>query len=206
MGKAATFPRHSKTGDPTWEVASFYPQQGDWTEADYFDVTADRTGIEFVDGTLEFLPMPTRTHQEIIQIMWLLLHQHLYPKGGEAWVSGLRVRTRKTKIRMPDVVAMLDRNDKRAGEQVFEGADLVVEVISDDPKDRERDAVAKPPEYAAAGVKEYWIIDPQEQCITVHTLKSGAYAAHSVAVSGETAASALLKGFKVTAAELFQRD
>jgi len=109
------------------------------------------------------------------------------PRGGAAWVSGLRVRTGRTKIRLPDVVAMLDRSDRRAAEEVFEGADLVVEVVSGDESDRHRDLVEKRAEYADARIPEYWIVDPVERRITVLALRDGGYVEHCVAEDGAIA-------------------
>jgi hypothetical protein len=45
-------------GDPAWPVALLFPLQGDWTEEDYLALDTNRM-VEFVDGCLEILPMPT---------------------------------------------------------------------------------------------------------------------------------------------------
>ena len=205
MGNTIDYPIRSKRGDPPWELATLYPLQGDWSESQYLDLTDSRRGIEFKAGTLEFLPMPTRTHQEIIWLLCSLMKELLIPKGGEAWFAGIRMRTFADAIREPDVVAMLDRNDSRAGERVFEGADLVMEVVSDDPEGHKRDYEDKRAEYAAAGIPEYWIVDPIELRITVLTLQDGKYAEHSKAGEGETAKSALLEDFSVEATRVFHR-
>lgn len=206
MGTATDYPIRSKKGEPVWELATLYPPQGRWSEGEYLSFTDSRRGIEFNAGTLEFLPMPTRTHQEIIYILCRLLKDALVPEGGDAWVAGIRVRTSPDSIREPDVVAMLNRNDPRAGERLFEGADLVVEVVSDDPDGKKRDYEQKRAEYAKAGVSEYWIVDPIDMRITVLELKGEEYAEHIVAREGDTAGSALLEGFSVEATKVFHRD
>jgi Uma2 family endonuclease len=203
MSNLLDYPRRSKRGEPVWELVVEYPKQGSWTVEQYLLLTDSRRGIEFSAGMLEFLPMPTRTHQEIIQLLFLLLLENLGKAGG-VWVAGIRVRTVTDKIREPDIVAMLDRNDPRAGERLFEGADLLCEVVSaDDPK---RDYVEKRAEYEAAGIPEYWIVDPTEKRITVLALRDGKYVEHSVAHDGESAHSALLAGFSVDVHKLFHRD
>lgn len=206
MGKAADNPPRSRRGEPAWELATLYPPQGSWSETEYLAITDSRKGIEFVNGCLEFLLMPTRTHQEILQLLWLLLTEFLRPRGGAAWVSGLRVRTGRTRIRLPDVVAMLDRTDRRAAEEIFEGADLVVEVVSSDESDRHRDLVEKRAECADARIPEYWIVDPLERRITVLALQAGGYVEHCVAEDRATAASAVLAGFRVDVTRVFTRE
>lgn len=132
MSNLLDYPRRSKRGEPVWELATEYPIQGTWTEKEYLRLTDSRRGIEFNAGTLDFLPMPTRTHQEIIFWLCSLLKAALNGTG-DCWLAGIRVRTHEDKIREPDTVAMLDRNDPRAGERLFEGAGLVCEVVSDAP-------------------------------------------------------------------------
>lgn len=200
--RLADYPRRSKNGDPVWELTALYPRQGQWTEADYLGLTSVETGIEFNCGRLEFLPMPTRTHQEILQLIWLALREFLAPQG-DAWVSGLRVRTLKDRIRMPDVVALLDKS--QGADELFERADIVVEVVSGSDSDRERDYTEKRAEYEQAGITEYWIVDPAEGRITVLSLQNGKYIEYSRAEKGSKAESALLEGFVVDVTPLFER-
>jgi Uma2 family endonuclease len=205
MGTQTDYPIRSKRGEPVWELATLYAPQGSWTEEAYLSLTDSRRGIEFNAGTLEFLPMPARTHQEIIFFLCQLLKDCLLSKGGDAWIAGIRVRTQADKIREPDVVAMLDRNDPRAGERLFEGADLVMEVVSQGPSELHRDYIEKRQEYEAAGIPEYWIIDPFERRVTVLCLRDGKYAEHSVANEGEPALSSVLEGFSADTTTLFNR-
>ena len=60
-----------------WEIATMYPAQGDWTEAEYLNLT-DSTNrlIEFTDGYLEFLTMPTLEHQKILRFLFRLLDSY----------------------------------------------------------------------------------------------------------------------------------
>ena len=61
----------SRRGEPTWEMALFYPTQGEWTETDYLALDANSSRmIELSDGCLEVLPMPTFLHQFIVRYLF----------------------------------------------------------------------------------------------------------------------------------------
>ena len=81
----------------------------------------------------------------------------------------------------------------RIGESFWEGADLVMEVVSDD--DRRRDLETKRREYAQAGIPEYWIVDPEQGRITVLRLDGATYAVHGDFPLDAQATSTLLPGF-----------
>ena len=66
-------PPRSQRGEPVWEVAYCYPRQGDWSEADFLEFETTNFPAELVDGCLEFLPMPTRTHQRLLRYLMGLL-------------------------------------------------------------------------------------------------------------------------------------
>lgn len=72
-----------------------------------------------------------------------------------------------------------------------------------DPDSRDRDLKEKRTEYAAAGIKEYWIVDPQQRQITVLRLATGQYTAQGVFGIGEEAPSNLLAGFSLSVADVF---
>ena len=48
--------------EPTWDVAQLFPPQGDWSEAEYLALDTNHL-VEFSQGFVEFLPMPTLSHQ-----------------------------------------------------------------------------------------------------------------------------------------------
>lgn len=178
------------------------PPQGRWSDDEYLWLT-DRCGrrVEFTDGRIEELPMPTDTHQSILQFLYRALFAWLRPRGGVVMVSGLRLRLRPGKFREPDVVALRDRADARREDRYWLGADLVVEVVS--PDDPARDLAVKRADYAEAGIPEYWIVDPRNETITVLALDGGAYVPRGAFGRGETARSAAFDGFAAEASAVF---
>lgn len=105
------------------------------------------------------------------------------------------------KFREPDIVFMLTKHRNRLGEQYSEGADLVMEAVSDD--DRRRDTATKREEYARAGIPEYWIVDPDRGQITVLTLDGPGYVTHGEFAKGEQGRSKSLPGFAVDVTAAF---
>src|SRR5205814_1403499 len=98
-------------------------------------------------------------------------------------------------FREPDILLLRDANDPCRQNAYWRGADLVVEIVS--PDDPERDTRVKRADYAAASIPECWIVNPQDETITVLQLTGDHYTEHSVFRRGATATSALLNGFAV---------
>ena len=170
--------------------------QGLWSEAQYLKLSAQTNRlIEFTDGYVEFLPMPTKYHQAISRLLFLALLVVVERIGGDLFYAPLRVQVRPGKFREPDLLLVLDKHDPRAQNEFWLGADLVVEIVS--PDDPARDTVEKVADYAEAQIPEYWIVNPLDDTITVLTLQGDAYAAHGVFRRGDTATSRLLAGFAV---------
>jgi Uma2 family endonuclease len=170
--------------------------QGLWTEEQYLKLTdRSRLLVEFTNGVIEFLPMPTDNHQVILLFLYDLLRTCVSGMGGKVLVAALRLQIRPGKYREPDILLVRDAHDPRRQNRFWLGADLVVEVVS--PDDPERDTVEKVTDYAEAGIPEYWIVNPEAETITVLTLQGEAYATHGVFRRGESAGSLLLEGFSV---------
>lgn len=200
--KEASSVRNKKpAAEPTWDVAKLFPDQGTWSPEEYLELNANRL-VEFSHGILEVLPMPSQTHQLIVLYLYrLLLNFSETRRLGMTLVAPLPVQLWPGKFREPDVVFMLAANAARRGEQYGEGADLVMEVVSSD--DRRRDTETKRREYAQAGIPEYWIVDPQNEQLTVLTLDGDSYAVVGEFAPGETAVSRLLAGFAVEVTAVF---
>ena len=179
--------------------------QGLWTEEQYFKLTDhSRRLLEFTDGTIEVLPMPTDRHQVISQFFLIALLAIVRPLGGKVLYAPLRLQIREGRFREPDLLLVRDANDPRRQNRFWLGADLVVEIVS--PDDPERDLIVKRVEYAEAGIPEYWIVNPMDETITVLTLAGDIYGEHGVFHRGDQARSLLLEGFEVSVAEVFDAE
>jgi Uma2 family endonuclease len=195
--------QHRHAPEPTWEIALLFPEQGDWSVEEYLALPGNRL-VEFSDGRLEFLPMPTTLHQWILFYLSRALEAFVAEHGlGLVLPAALPVELWPGKVREPDVVFMLREHRNRVHQQFWEGADLVIEVVSDDPKGRRRDLVTKRGEYARAGIPEYWIVDPKRRQITVLRLRGDKYVVHGNFKPGRQARSRLLAGFTVDVDAVF---
>ncbi|MDB5289991.1 MAG: hypothetical protein JWL69_1232, partial [Phycisphaerales bacterium] len=111
------------------------------------------------------LPSPTQRHQLILIFLFDALRAFVgEQKLGRALFGPLPVRLESGKYREPDIVFMLAEHASRMGNDFWDGADLVMEVVSEDGC--RRDLEEKRRDYALAGIPEYWIVDPREQSIT----------------------------------------
>jgi Uma2 family endonuclease len=182
-------------------LAEILPPQGQWTEEQYLVLTDHRNRlIEFTDGFLEILPMPTDKHQSILKFLFLLFFQVVEVRGGTVQFAPLRLQVRPGKFREPDLMLFLSATDVRRQERFWLGADLALEVVSEDKP--ERDLVDKRFDYAEARVSEYWIVNPQDETITVYRLNGDVYSEAGVYRRGETAASVLIPGLSVAVSDV----
>jgi Uma2 family endonuclease len=187
--------------EPTWDIAQLFPAQGTWSEQEYLDLKGNRL-VEFSHGIVEVLTLPNEPHQLIVLFLCDMLRAFVKPaKLGKVLVASFRVRLWDGKIRQPDVMFMRAENAARRSKEFWDGADLVMEVVSED--DRRRDLETKRFEYARAGISEYWIVDPQYRRITVLTLEGQRYVVHGEFGEGTLASSVLLPGFEVSVSETF---
>ena len=126
------------------------------------------------------------------------------PRGGKVRFSPLRLQIRPGKFREPDLLLLLSAADPRRQNRFWLGADLALEVVSEEKP--ERDLVDKRGDYAEGRVPEYWIVNPQTETITVLHLRGDAYEEAGIYRRGESAGSTLLAGFSVAVAAVFDAD
>jgi Uma2 family endonuclease len=183
-------------------VLDLLPPQGQWSEEAYLWLT-DHTNrfIEFTDGYIEVLPMPTDAHQTLLAYLYQVFFAFLQTRGGKVLFAPMRLRIRERKFREPDILLVRHAGDARRQNRFWLGADLVVEIVS--PDKPERDRIEKRSDYAEAQIPEYWIIDPQDETITVLCLENDVYVEHGVFGRGMLATSALLEGLLVDVSAVF---
>lgn len=196
----------SLTGQPqpAWDIARLFPPQGHWTEETYLSFTESLNQlVELVDGYVEVLEMPSKSHQKAVQYLLTRLLTFLTDRSlGEAIAAPYRVHLRDQTFREPDIVAYLAEHLTRFGERYGEGADLVMEVVSDDTASRTRDYEDKRRDYAQAGIAEYWIVDLAEERILVLELDGKKYRVLGEFLPGGVAYSKLLEDFCIDVTRL----
>jgi Uma2 family endonuclease len=178
------------------------PPQGQWSEDEYLVLTDHRNRlVEFTDGFLEVLPMPTDKHQSVLQFLFLAFFHYVGARGGKVHFAPLRLQIRPGKFREPDLLLLLSAEDSRRQNRFWLGADLALEVVSEEKP--ERDLVEKRGDYAEGRVPEYWIVNPQWETITVLRLVGKAYEEAGMFRRGQSATSVLLPEFSVSVTALF---
>ena len=192
-------------GEPTWNIALLYPAQGYWDEGEYLDLALSSNQlIEYSDGFVEVLPMPTIEHQLIVRFLLDVFRAFIEPRNlGMVLFAPLPVWTRDRQYREPDLIFQFEENHAKSNRKYYKGADLVVEVVSDDKQSRARDYEQKLADYANAHIPEYWIVDPQAGTISVMTLNENRYENRGVYRAGEQASSKLLEGLNVEVSSVF---
>ena len=169
-----------------------------------YRLTPEFEGVwELIDGVLEKQPPATVEHQLILgnligEIISLCLE--ITPRPGWPF-RNVGVAFSETFAPTPDIVYVrLERMHLIRG-SFFEGTpDLLAEVLS---KDRDRDLIRKRAKYAAAGVPEYWIVDPANEVVIVLELSGGEYKEIAVMGRADTLTTPTIPGFALPLEQLF---
>ncbi len=192
--------------EPAWDIARLFPPQGGWSEEEYLGLPGNHL-TEFDHGRIEVLEMPSELHQLLVASLYRALVELVGMAGlGTVLFAPFPIKLWEGKIREPDVAFRRREHADRRHGKLWQGADLVMEVMS--PDDPRRDSEIKRREYAMAGIPEYWLIDPANRTLTVLALAADAdrYSVAGVYVPGEQAQSVSLQGFVVDVQALFAQS
>ena len=189
----------SPVGQPGW------PQQGQWTYADYLRLPDDGKRYEIIEGVLYVANAPSYEHQYTVGEIAFSLR--LFVKERQVGViieAPFEVHlAENAKPVQPDILFIRTENQPSPGTQFFDGVpDLTVEVIS--PSSIRLDRHIKFDVYERYGVAEYWMVDPKARSVEVYTLARGEYALFGQYTGDEIVMSKLLDGLQIKASGLFQ--
>lgn len=180
------------------EIARLFPPQGKWTEEDYFTLPESVYTIELLDGVLRILPSASSAHQQVCGALLVSVMRYKLMCACGTVMHQMPVRLSKGRIRQPDILFLRDEHADRQEPRICGIPDWVAEVI-DEPS-RLTDEVTKLQEYARAGIPEYWLIDPADRSIRVHTLPHEALTYTLIATyrAAQVARSEQLYGLEVS--------
>lgn len=130
------------------------------------DMPEDEEG-ELVDGRLAEEEMPSALHEVVVVWLIRVLGQWTEPRGGFLLASEAKFAISRRRGRKPDLSLYMPGRRPPAQGVIGIPPDLMVEVVSPRPRDGRRDRVAKVDDYAAFGVRYYWIVDPQLRSLEI---------------------------------------
>ncbi len=177
-----------------------------WTYRDYLELNDDKR-YEVIKGRLYEMPAPTPWHQDVSRNLEFLIWNFVKRKNlGKVYDSPIDVVLSEDAVLQPDIVFISKENMGIIGEKAIVGIpDLVVEIVS--PTTIRRDTVVKKEIYESFGVKEYWIVYPDEKVIEVWALgEGGRYELYSFAEKEGKIKSKVLKGFEVELKGVFDES
>jgi len=137
---------------------------------------------ELVDGTLVEPEVAGFAHGHVVALLTAQLLAHFRPRGGWVVGDGVRVALGERRGRVPDAAVFLERPFPTGLVDAIPA--IVVEVLSPGPTNVRRDRIAKVDEYAARGIPQYWIVDPEACTLEIYVLQGGVYARVAAADHG----------------------
>lgn len=150
------------------------PPERKMTFEEFLEWLDEDTWAEWVDGEVVMLSPASTKHQRICFFLARLMASWAEEKEqGEVFVPPFLVKLGPDlPAREPDIVFVSKGNLNRLSETYLDGPpDLVVEVTS--PESISRDRGEKFVEYERAGVREYWLVDPEREQLEVWRLGPG---------------------------------
>lgn len=128
---------------------------------------------ELVDGQIYYMAPPTRKHQRIIGEIFAAIREYINTHNGpcEVDMAPFAVFLDKDDANYvePDISVICDPN-KLTDKGCFGAPDWIIEIVS--TSSRRMDYFTKLFKYRAAGVREYWIVDPEKKSIIVYDFQS----------------------------------
>jgi len=177
-----------------------------YTYADYCEWD-DNERWELIEGVpYAMSPSPSPIHQSIVTELLFRLRSHLEGKPCKLFTSPFDVRLNADRedntIVQPDLVVICDSS--KIDNKGCKGApDLVIEVLS--PSTARNDRIIKFQQYQKAGVREYWIVDPEAQSIQACTLNENGFYVTLVYYDTDIAPVSVLPGCLIHLQEIFNQ-
>ena len=176
--------------------------QNKLTYADYAK-TPDDERYELLDGELVKVPTPLVNHQRVLGNLMLKVASFVWERNlGCVYPRPTDVVLSDTTVVEPDILYVSSQRSHIITLENIQGApDLVVEIF--DPPTAERDRTVKLDLYAQYGVKEYWIVDPDDKTITVLLRGESHFEVSGIYGEGQTMRSPTLAGLSVALDAIF---
>lgn len=185
------------------------PQEVRYTYADLMEWEGP-TRYELYDGVPRAMSSPTDFHQDISMELGTQLHTYLRGKRCKVYHAPFDVRLFERPgdrpedvdtVVQPDLMVVCDQ-DKVDRHGIHGAPDMVVEILS--PSTRRLDKLTKFHLYQEAGVKEYWVVDPETRTVLVHHAEDGLYGSPDVYTGEASVPVSVLDGCVIDLSLVFE--
>ena len=173
-----------------------------FTYQDYLHMPEDKR-YELIEGEFFMMPSPKEYHQRILINLGAILYNFTkVNKIGNVYVAPFDVVLSDEDVVQPDIIFVSKERKKIITKDNIKGApDLLIEILS--PNISYRDREIKRKLYFKYGVREYWIVDPEEQTVEVLSLTEDGYKTTGIYDINTPLSSPLLKGLSIDLKEVF---
>ncbi len=149
------------------------PQQNNQYTIDDIYALPDGQRAELIDGQMYMMAPPTRRHQQILGALYRKIADYIDRKGGSCEVDiapfAVFLNADDKNYVEPDI-SIICSPEKLTDKGCNGAPDWIIEIVS--PGSRRTDYYTKLFKYCTAGVREYWIVDPEKKRITVYSFES----------------------------------
>jgi Uma2 family endonuclease len=174
------------------------------TYHDYLLLPDDGKRYEVIDGDLFVTPSPVTRHQTIAMRLSHIFMTYLETHPiGTILAAPCDVVLSEFNVVEPDLLFVHHHGTARITEKHIEGPpDLVIEILS--PGTAARDRTLKRKRYEHFGVREYWLIDPDQNTLEILALEHGQFVQACLAIRPSTCTSALFPGLPLDLGQLLK--
>lgn len=155
----------------------------------------DGERAELIDGRIYYMAPPNTKHQRLVHFFDREIGNYIQSKNGECEVFpapfAVFLNEDDTNYVEPDISVICDK-DKITDKGCNGAPDWVIEIVS--PGNKTMDYFAKLFKYRTAGVREYWIVDPMKEMITVYRFEKETMEQYSF---GEDVPAGIYEGFSI---------
>jgi len=176
------------------------------TIADLDAMPDDGNRYEIIEGELFVSRSPFLTHQRVFKNLFVWINNCLVQNPIGEVVATPGVIFSEFSAVIPDIVFISNarREEIASAERITGAPDLIIEIVSPGSENERRDRVSKRQLYGKYGVKEYWIVDPQQRTVEIYSRVGRNLKLRTVMREQDELTTSLLPGFRCRVADIFQ--
>lgn len=174
---------------------------------EYFEIRERSDEIlEYIDGFVYMSPSPSTKHQRVLGKLFLKLGNFFEGKPCEVFPAPFDIELKNDKLEgsrivIPDIIVICEKNGFTEARYVGVPT-FIIEILS--PSNQSHDLITKLNLYMDYGVKEYWIVNPLLDSVTVYCLNDeGMYELYDMKVETGQIKSKFFVGLGIDLKEIF---